>query len=152
MYGIPPEAVTGLKKLLTGSRDRRKRSKGRVVATARPSHGGIGIGAQDRARPADPEHAKDERSRRYRDPVVGLFVEAGGRGHGGDVLRQVGDHAGDERGRVGQASRGDWAVGDREGFFVEGLRPMSVDRRRLMIEPARPHLSIVRQPVYNVIN
>lgn len=30
-------------------------------------------------------------------------------------------------------------------FFVEGLRSMSVDRRRLVIDPAHPHLSIVRQ-------
>ncbi len=42
-------------------------------------------------------------------------------------------------------ARQDWPVGGGAGFFGEGLRSMSVERRREMVEASHPHLSIVRQ-------
>jgi hypothetical protein len=56
-----------------------------------------------------------------------------------------GGRAGDERDRVGKAAREDRSTRDREGHFVKDLRSMNVARRRLMIEPAHQHLSIMRQ-------
>jgi putative transposase len=49
------------------------------------------------------------------------------------------------RGRGGKAARQDRPVGGGAGFFAQGLRSMSVGRRREMIEPEHPRLSIVRQ-------
>src|ERR1700680_4386876 len=36
-------------------------------------------------------------------------------------------------------------AGGGAGFFVESLRSLSLDRRKAMIEPGHPRLSIVRQ-------
>ena len=47
--------------------------------------------------------------------------------------------------RSGEAARQDRAACGGTGFFVESLRSMSVERRRAMIDPAHPHLSVVRQ-------
>src|SRR3546814_5643303 len=50
-------------------------------------------------------------------------------------------------GRVGvrDASRQDRTTGRGTRFFSQGLRSMSVDRRRSMVEPAHQHLSISTQ-------
>ena len=44
-----------------------------------------------------------------------------------------------------EAAREDRRVGCGTGFFAQGLRSMSAGRRREMIEPEHPGLSIVRQ-------
>ena len=44
-----------------------------------------------------------------------------------------------------QASRQDRSAGCGAGFFVESLRSLSLDRRKTMIDPGHPRLSIVRQ-------
>jgi putative transposase len=38
-----------------------------------------------------------------------------------------------------------WSVGGGTRFFGESLRSLSLDRRKMMIEPGHPRLSIVRQ-------
>ena len=73
-------------------------------------------------------------------------MEAPGGGRaGGGVLRQDGSKGGHPGRVVGEAARQDRAAGGGTGFFVEGVRSMSVERRRAMIDPAHPHLSVVRQ-------
>ena len=54
--------------------------------------------------------------------------------------------AGQEPGwRDHQASRQDRSTGSGAGFFVESLGSLSLDRRKTMIDPGHPRLSIVRQ-------
>ncbi len=60
------------------------------------------------------------------------------------ILQQGGGRAGDERGRAGQTAHEVRSTRDREGFFVEGLLSINLERRRLMIEPGHPCPSIVR--------
>src|ERR1700742_139183 len=67
-------------------------------------------------------------------PVGGAFGAFGG-GADGEI----------ERGRGGEAARQDRPVAGGAGFFGESLRSMSVERRRQMIEPDHPGLSVVRQ-------
>src|SRR4051795_4821475 len=43
------------------------------------------------------------------------------------------------------AAREDWPVGGGTGFFGQSLRSMSIERRRQMIAPEHPQLSVVRQ-------
>src|SRR5260370_16587244 len=73
--------------------------------------------------------------------------EAGDGGPDRGVLRPVGGAGGSAiiRGRGGETARQDWAVAGGTGFFSESLRSMSVERRRQMIEPEHPRLSVVRQ-------
>ena len=47
--------------------------------------------------------------------------------------------------RVGEAAREDRAAGGGTGFFVEGVRAMSVERRRADDRSDHRHLSVVRQ-------
>src|SRR3546814_1514432 len=49
------------------------------------------------------------------------------------------------RGGGREASRQDRTTGRGTRFFSQGLRSMSVDRRRSMVEPAHQHLSISTQ-------
>jgi len=63
----------------------------------------------------------------------------------GDVLRCRRGGQGGERRGGGQAARQDRAVIGGAGFFCEGLRSMSVARRRSMIDPAHHCLSIAAQ-------
>src|SRR3712207_6002080 len=80
-------------------------------------------------------------------PDHGGRVEAAG--HGGPrlgVLRQGGGGRGGAVGRAGEAARQDRPAGGGTGFFGQSLRSMmSVERRRQMIEPDHPRLSITRQ-------
>lgn len=48
-------------------------------------------------------------------------------------------------GRGGKAPHDDRPVGGGARFFAQGLRSMSVGRRRKLIEPEHPQLSITRQ-------
>ena len=43
------------------------------------------------------------------------------------------------------STREDWSARCGERFFVERLRSLSLDRRKTMIDPGHPRLSIVRQ-------
>ncbi|CBS87290.2 transposase of ISAli5, IS3 family subgroup IS150. ORFB [Azospirillum lipoferum 4B] len=47
--------------------------------------------------------------------------------------------------RGGEAARHDRPVGRRAGFFAQGLRSMSIGRRRELVEADHPRLSITRQ-------
>jgi putative transposase len=51
----------------------------------------------------------------------------------------------DARGGRREATREDWPVGGGAGFFSEGLRSLSIDRRRQMIDSGHESLSIARQ-------
>ena len=55
-------------------------------------------------------------------------------GHGGDLLGRWRSGQGRGRGRAREAARQDRPAGGGAGFFVEGVRAMSVERRRQMIE------------------
>ena len=66
-------------------------------------------------------------------------------GMAGDVLRDWRCSQGRQRKRGGKTARQDRPTGGGAGFFSESLRSMSVDRRRVMIEPAHHSLSISAQ-------
>jgi hypothetical protein len=71
-------------------------------------------------------------------------------GHGGasggvrGEIRGGGDGEGG-RGGCGEAAREDRAVAGGTGFFGQSVRAMSIERRRQMVEPEDPRLSILRQ-------
>lgn len=78
-------------------------------------------------------------------PTMIDVEEAGHRGDVLDVLEQTGEGGGNQRRRGGAAPRQDRPIRRGAGFLVESLHSMSVERRRQMIEPSHPVLSIVRQ-------
>src|SRR4029450_3047280 len=90
-----------------------------------------GCGAGDQARTA----SNPDRS-----------LEARGDREAGQGLRREGQRARAEPGRrADEASREDWAARCGERVFVESLRSLSLDRRKKMVAPRHPRLSIVRQ-------
>src|SRR5215218_8310043 len=71
-------------------------------------------------------------------------VEGAG-GAGGGAGRGDAGAGGGEGGRGGEAARQDRPAGGGAGFFGQGVRSMSSERRRQMVEPGHPQLSIARQ-------
>ena len=75
--------------------------------------------------------ASDWKRQAMENPGAGFLREGRGEGH--------------RPGRgVGETARQDRPVGGGTGFFGESLRPMSADRRRMVIAPDHPGLSIAR--------
>ena len=67
-----------------------------------------------------------------------------------EKLAKVFDEKGTEREKsrdceIAKLTRQDRPACRGAGFFVEGLRPLSLDRRKTMIDPGHPRLSIVCQ-------
>src|ERR1700683_3806157 len=85
-----------------------------------------------------------EQARTASDADCGL--EARGSREARPGIRREGHRAREKPGwRDHQASRQDRSACCGTGFFVEGLRSLSLDRRKTMIDPGHPWLSIVRQ-------
>src|SRR5277367_3027499 len=73
-------------------------------------------------------------------------MEASGDREAGQGVRRQGCRTRRPAGRGSdEAARQDRTTCRRAGFFGESLRSLSLDRRRNMIDPGHPRLSIVRQ-------
>src|SRR5271170_7932686 len=73
-------------------------------------------------------------------------MEASGHREAGQGVRRQGSRTHREPGcGSDEAARQDRTTCRRAGFFGESLRSLSLDRRRNMIDPGHPRLSIVRQ-------
>jgi len=76
------------------------------------------------------------------DPDCG--VEARDNWEAGQSVRRQGDRGSSQPRRRGyETSRQDWSACCGAGFFGQWLRSLSLDRRKAMIEPDHPRLSIV---------
>ena len=73
-------------------------------------------------------------------------MEASGHREAGQSIRRQGSRTRRHPGcGSDEAARQDRTTCRRAGFFGESLRSLSLDRRRTMIDPGHPRLSIVRQ-------
>ena len=79
--------------------------------------------------------------------IVGEWKRQAMEGADGSVFRQVGGTGERQGGRSGgrEAAREDRAAVGGTGFFGESFRSMRLERRRQIIEPEHPQLSVVRQ-------